>query len=642
MRKVFLFFLLVAFAQQVSAQQTVETRLGYSYNNEEDFSDEWQYLSTDLYLLNGKRFTRVLNELEKGVRKPKKNYSTGVESLFITAQLKNLKLFGSDEIVYPLYNFQVTDDGKEYKTQVSDQVEVVRIIDKMPLSAASSSIDAVIKAKAIANNEGDQVFNLVANQLLNISRLTTPSGAVLSLVGEFGSLLNARNARKEYKFSSTIRLYEGQNFDTRLHSVRVYAFVPSDVKAVSLKAAKLTDYLKKNPNKLDWKVMEELIAYQDYPVMVVANFKSLYKMDVLTGDEVNSELIEKRRQKVQLAYDNKFLNEEAYRQEKLYIEFLKIFAEMKLSLNSYRLNYRNNSPESNAKNLFGIVQEYKRLQGTFDTREAAFKENRIYQKVFRAEYEAILNNANLYLEADHNLKNGKLLVNTLRTLENDPKEWDTPAKREAALARLYAVELPRPEFLSASMEGEAILRLISKLEELQYSEVFAAEVSQLSAADATYETLPKRNALLDKAAASKCQSCREKVREAATAYNKRYESYKLQQALRLRQSLNLSAEQAVFKSLGRRQCIAGNLESVTAASTETADVYTARLRERVREFEKSIQALDQLNKQALDATRLPQVQEYNARLTQQVQDLEHQYTLLGQLTQHLSNCSEGS
>lgn len=37
MRKVFLFFLLIAFAQQVLAQQTVETRLGYSYNNEEDF-----------------------------------------------------------------------------------------------------------------------------------------------------------------------------------------------------------------------------------------------------------------------------------------------------------------------------------------------------------------------------------------------------------------------------------------------------------------------------------------------------------------------------------------------------------------------------------------------------------------------------
>lgn len=641
MRRIAYALLLLVLCQQAFAQKNIDTRLGYSYNDDYDFSDEWQYLSTDMYLFNGNRFTRVLNELEKGVRKPKKKYGTSLEYLLITAQLKNVKLFGNDEVVYPLYNFHINDDDKEYTTQVSDHLEVVRILDKMPLSSTNTSIDAVINAKAISNNDGDQVFSLVANQLVNISKLTNPSSAVLSLVGEFGNLLNARNTRKEYKFSSTIRLYEGQNFDTRLHSVRVYVFVPGDVKTVNIKPAKLADYLKKNPNRLDRKQLEDMIGYKDYPFMVVANYKSLYKMDVLTGDEVTLDLIEKRRQKIQTAYEHKLVNDETYRQEKLFVEFLRIFGEMKQNLNTYRLNYRNNSPEVNAKNLFGIIQEYKRLRGTFDIRETEFKDNSTYKNVFRPEYSAILGNADLYLEGDYHLKNGKLLVNTLRDLEDDPGAWNTPEKREAALTRLYAVELPKPEFLSASVEGEAIVRLVKKLEEQQYNEVFAVEVAQLSAADATDETLPKRNALSDKATNSKCQTCREKVREALAEYNKRYESFKLKQALRHKAELNLLAEQTVFRNLKRQQCIQGNLQTVAAANEATGQ-YISRMHEKNNAFGTGIKALDQLNKLQPDAVKLEQVQEYNARLKHLTQEVETSYEMLYSLDKSLCDCGNDS
>ena len=627
--------------QQAFAQRNIETRLGYTYNDEYQFSDEWQYLSTDIYLYNGSRFTRVLNELERGVRKPKKNYDTGLENLFITAQLKNMKLFGNDQIVYPLYNFSITEDSKEYKTQVSDHQEVVRIIDKMPLTSTNSTIDAVISAKAITNSDGDQVFNLVANQLVNISRLTNPSTAVLSLIGEFGNLLSARANRKEYKFSSTIRLYEGQNFDTRLHSVRIYVFVPGEVQTITIKPAKLAGYLQKNPNKLDRKQLEDVIGYKDYPYMVVANYKSLYKMDVLTGDEVTLDLIEKRKQKIQNAYEQKLVNDETFRQEKLYVEFLKIFAEMKQNLNAYRLNYRNNSPEVNAKNLFAIIQEYKRLKTTFDVREKEFESNSTYQNVFRAEYQAILNNADLYLEADHNLKNGKLLVNTLRDLENDLKAWSTPEKREAALTRLYAVELPKPEFLSASVEGEAIVKLIKKLEDQQYSEVFAREVEQLSTAEATDETLPKRNTLSDKATNSKCQTCRDKVREAVTEYNKRYETFKLKQALKQKSKLNQVAEQMVLKCLKRQLCIQSNLQTFASANEELG-LYISRMHEKNKAFGIGIRALDLLNKQEPGEEKLQTVQEYNAKLKILTQEVESNYEMLYSLDKNLCNCGDAS
>ncbi|WP_162054503.1 hypothetical protein [Pontibacter pamirensis] len=639
MRRFLYIFLMLLLCQQAFAQRNIETRLGYTYNEDYQFSDEWQYLSTDIYLYNGSRFSRVLNELEHGVRKPKKKYDTGLENLFITAQLKNMKLFGNDEIVYPLYNFSITEDGKEYKTQLSDHQEVVRIIDKMPLTSTSSSIDAVINAKAVTNNDGDQVFNLVANQLVNISRLTNPSTAVLSLIGEFGNLLNARANRKEYKFSSTIRLYEGQNFDTRLHSVRIYVFVPGEVKTVTIKAAKLASYLQKNPNKLDRKQLEDVIGYTDYPFMVVANYKSLYKMDVLTGDEVTLDLIEKRKQKIQNAYEHKLVNDETYRHEKLYVEFLKIFAEMRQHLNTYRLNYRNNSPDLNAKNLFAIIQEYKRLKGTFDVREKEFEGNSTYQNVFRREYSSILNNAELYLEADHNLKNGKLLVNTLRDLENDPSAWNSPEKREAALTRLYAVELPKPEFLSASVEGGAIVRLITKLEDQQYNEVFAREVTQLNTTEATDVTLPKRNTLSDKATNSKCQTCRDKVREAVTDYNKRYESFKLQQALLQKNELNQVAEQTVFKCLKRQLCIQNNLQTFASAN-ESPDQYINRMHEKNKAFGIGIETLDQLNKLETGEVILQKVQEYNSKLRLLTQEVERAYEMLYDLDKNLCNCGE--
>ena len=640
MRKIVFAFFLLLLCQQAFAQRNIETRLGYSYNDDFAFTDEWQYLSTDIYLFNGNKFTRVLNELEKGVRKPKKKYGNSLEYLFITAQLKNMKLFGNDGIVYPLYNFYINQDKREYKTQVSDHLEVVRIIDKMPLSSTQNSIDAVINAKAVTNNDGDQVFSLVANQLVNLSKLTNPSSAVLSLVGEFGNLLSARTHKKEYKFSSTIRLYEGQDFDTRLHSVRIYVFVPGDVKTVTIKSVKLGDYLTKSSNKLDRKSLEEFIGYKDYPYMVVANYKSLYRMDVLTGDEVTLDLIEKRKQKIQNAYEHKLVNDETYRQEKLYVEFLRVFAEMKQNLNTYRLNYRNNSPEVNAKNLFGIVQEYKRMKSTFDAREKEFAKNSTYQNIFKPEYESILNNADLYLEADHNLKNGKILVNTLRELENEPKSWNTPEKREAALAKLYAVELPRPEFLSASVEGEAIIKLIKKLEDQQFADIFAQDLQKLNEAPATDETLAQRNSLLDKAASSKCQSCRDKVRDAVTEYNKRYESFKLKQALKKKDELNQLAEQTVFKYLKRQLCIESNLQTATASVSTALEQYVSRMHEKNTELGKSIKTLDQHNKQEPELSKLPKVQEYNTKLLQLIKEVEQNFDILYSLDKGLCNCGD--
>ncbi|MDQ3290605.1 MAG: hypothetical protein M3Q05_04880, partial [Bacteroidota bacterium] len=506
----------------VKAQKGIETRLGYSYTDKFNFTDEWQYLSTDIYLFNGNKFTRVINELSTGAGKNKKNYSQELEYLLITAQLKNLKLFGNEGIVYPLYNFYVKNDNKNQSAQVSDNIDVIRVIDKMPLSSTDKSIDATIEAKAISDNANEQVFGLVALQLQNIANLSaSPTGALMSLVGEFGKLLGSSSRKTEYKFSSTIRLYEGHNFDTHLHSVRVYALVPPDVKNVTLKSAKANELFANSPNGLDRRKLETAFDYKEYPYLVVANYKSLYKTDVLSGNEINTELIEKRKQKINNAHDAGLVNDETYKQEMYFIEFLRTFADLKQSLNDYKLNYKNNISEVNSKSLFSVIQNYRALKTLQRVREREFAKNTTYQNIFRPEYATIVNNAELYLDADHNLKNSKELVLTLLELENEGKNVTNAAKREAFLTKLHSVDLPGKDFLSATIEGEAITRIIAELENQQYREVFEKETNRVAEVEANEETLNLRNNLTEKAGATKCLTCRDKVKTAVLSYDQR-------------------------------------------------------------------------------------------------------------------------
>ncbi|QNF33107.1 hypothetical protein HUW51_10340 [Adhaeribacter swui] len=624
-----------------NAQNGIETRLGYSYTDKYAFTDEWQYLSTDIYLFNGNKFTRVINELRTGVGKNKNNYKQELEYLLITAQLKNLKLFGNESIVYPLYNFYVKNDNKELTAQVSDNIDVIRIIDKMPLSTTGKSIDATIEAKAIADNAREQVFSLVALQLQNIASLTAaPSGALMSLVGEFGKLLGTSSRKTEYKFSSTIRLYEGHNFDTRLHSVRVYALVPPDVKNVAIKAAKANELLANSPNGLDRRKLETVFDYKEYPYLVVANYKSLYKTDVLSGNEINTETIEKRKQKINNAHEAGLVNDETFKQEMYFIEFLRTFADLKQSLNDYKLNYKNNISEVNSKSLFSVIQNYRALKTLQRVREREFTKNTIYQNIFRPEYASIVNNAELYLDADHNLKNSKELVLTLLELEDEGRSVTNASKREAYLTKLHSVDLPGKDFLSTTIEGAAITRIINELENQQYREVFEKETNRLTEADASEETVNLRTNLTEKASITKCTLCREKVKTAVINYDTRYEAYRIKQALAQKETLQATADKKALEFLKKKYCIETSIKS-KYASEETIPPHIVKLAERNNELTKKVEQLNELIKQKPDEKKLEAVQEYNTQLAQFVKDLDEGYTTICTAEKTLCAC-EGS
>lgn len=119
-------------------QRDIEPLLIFNDTSNFNFTGEWQYLSTDIFLFNGDKFSSLINELDFGNTGPKRNKrkksnpeQEQLEYLFITASLKNAKFLGDNDITDPLYNFQISKD-REYQTFVSDNIDYVRIIDNLP------------------------------------------------------------------------------------------------------------------------------------------------------------------------------------------------------------------------------------------------------------------------------------------------------------------------------------------------------------------------------------------------------------------------------------------------------------------------------------------------------------------------------
>ncbi|WP_181306196.1 hypothetical protein [Rufibacter sp. XAAS-G3-1] len=635
-RSFLLFLLLCAFSSQ--AQDMIQTRLAYNYLDKYEFTDEWQYLTTDMYLLNAGQFSRVINEMEQGTTRARRRDYINLESLFISAQLKNAKLFGQEPVVYPLYNFalQGASDKKNYSTLISDNIESIRIIDKLPLAADERNIDANVEARLFTSDSREVFFNIIANQLTNISKLMTPQAAMLSLVGEFGNLIRNTAQRKEYKFSSTIRLYEGQNFDTRLHSVRVYVFVPSFAKLPALRTPRLTELLSNSPQGFERQKLEAALNFKDYPVLVVANYKSLYKMDALSGSDITSETIERRRVRIEQAYTAGLVTDDAYKQEKLFVEFLRNFSDLKQNLNNYRLNYKNNSPEANAKTLFTVVQDYKRLKTLAYQRDREFSRNHTYQRIFKNEYNSILTNADSYLETDYNLKNSKEMVNTLLDLDQEQTKAYTVAQREQYLNKLYSVELPNPEFLASTLEGEGLYRHLTRLESTLYNDVYAKEVSRLRDLAPTEENISFRNTLLEKANASKCRSCREEVKQAARLFNQRLEEQQLEKEKARLQDLNQQVDSKILAYLKQDDCVENAFK--TQYPADALPEYVQRLHEKKVELKKHVAELDALHKTPPKELKLEAVREHNQRLSGFLRRLDQGYADICAAEKNLCGC----
>ncbi len=552
-----------------SAQRDIEPKLIYSDTSNYTFTGEWQYLSTDIFLFNGDKFSNLINELDFARVEPKKNRRKKtsleleqLEYLFITASLKNVKFFGDNDVTYPLYNFQISKDkDSKYQTFVSDNIDHVRIIDNLPLYSAKDYIDAEIQVKAITNNDRDQILSLVAMQLKNLSKILTPTDAVMGIIGEFGNFIESNTKKKEYKFSSTIRLFEQKNFDTRIHSLKIYALSTANSKPVEISTLSFQNFLDTvNHGNVNRDIIKQLLTYKQYPIIVVVNYKSLYRMDPVSGDEVTFANIEKRKLKVENDYRQGLINAETYRQEKDFTTFLTVFANFKNHLDVYNLNYRTGNTDAISGSLFRVMQYYRQLIKAFEEMKFKYKGNNTFSSIFYREYESVLGFASLYLDDDHNLKSTKDLVNTLIRLENSYNV--APGELEQNIAALRFSGIFKPELMNQNLEGQLINSQIARLEESLYRTTFEAEVQSLNEVQPSFKTKNSSSKLLGLIKNTSCGICRERSIAAINSFGQRMDEFNRKMELTRKDSLVLAMEPWVFKNLEQLQLVKKNFQEI--------------------------------------------------------------------------------
>ena len=552
---VFVFLLSI----QLVAQETIKTYAAYKKTVDFNFTSEWQYLSTDLYLMNTDKFTYLINQIamNHSGQKKKRKGNDYIQSLYIQAKIKDVKFFGGD-VVYPIFSFQIQKDDK-YTTQISDNIGVIRLIDNLPLSTSKDYIDAEISSEIITNNNANEFLRMVAVQMQNISRFSQPNTAAFELIGELGKFLESRTTGKQYQFSSTIRLYEDQDFNRRLHSVNIFVFIPGFLPKVTVTTGNLTNYLKTENPQLNQKKLRELITFRRYPMIIVVNYKSRYETEPVIGDQIDYEYIAERKRKVSNAFKNELINEETYIFENELIKYLELFVRLKLDINNYSLNKQNKITDDFTKNLYVIMQDYRRLFDYKRQKENQYYNNPGFNNEFKEKYEIVLNTAKIYLAADQDLKNIKDVMDVLYRPMQDNLQRDS-AMLEYDLKVLHSINFPESE--NRSMETRMLQKYIRETENTLYNKEFAKVINELYTLPVDEENYKQLNKYNKLSGYTNCVYCSQKLNDAINNYMHRFEQQKKKQATEKNEHLKQSAMSVLFDFIKKKNCINQNLQSV--------------------------------------------------------------------------------
>lgn len=619
----------------VQAQTNIEPQLLYADTVSYPFTSEWQYLSTDIFLFNPDKFAKVINEIDfyeysQGKKKKRRKHKPEewIEYLFITATLRNVRFFGDAEMTYPLYHFQVMNDPKTgYQTHASDNIDHVRVLDNLPLASASDNIDADIRVHAITANNGDMIMQMVASQLKNIAKITTPIGAVMSLVGEFGNLLDANSQRREYRFSSTIRLFEQRNFDRRLHSIKIYELKTAQSEAHQIDITPIRTFLDTVGLGIQSRAaVRSILPAREYPLIVVFNYKSQYRVQPLTGDEVTFANIEKRKLKVENDFRQNIITPDTYRQERDFATFLTVFATFKNHLEVYKLNYRSGNTDAIAGSLFTLMQHYRGLLNSFNEMQYKYKGNRTFTSLFAPEYRRIIGFAEQYLGDDYNLRSVRDLVQTLASVTDRQQVYDI-VELENVIARLRFSDNFKEEMMQSLPEGELIRKQLTLLEQDLYYRIFVPQIESLDAMRVTLETRDASQSLKRAARASKCRLCRDSVNQALERFQSKIEVLELREALALRDSLVALYSPWIYNQVALLQQVRRNYEA--QYGQDTVNESTVYLRSQLEQAEQNLAhlrefvALDARGR-SLDAVRTlnDRLQVYRARVEESLAALQ--------------------
>ena len=550
--KAAIILMLTVVTTQVCAQDIIVVNPELKKTVPYEFNSEWHYLSSDLYLFNGTKFQTTLNGIYAALPKKKRAEAPTPENILITASIDGTTL---GKLSYPIFNFTVkTTDGSTMKTYTADSYEAIRLMDNLPLtSVGNNKIDCNINIDIITKATPNKIFDFVATQLKSISDFSAPLTAAKTLVGELGSLITSKTNNKEYKFNSTIRLYEEDGFSKRVASVSVYSFIPSQQGSAGINPEPLYKYIDETDNpKLDRDKIASLVKCSQYPFMVIVNYKSKYASDPVIGDQTTSETVEARLAKVKNAYENSLLSAEIYTQELKLIDYLNEFVTLKSSINNYTLNTKNRITDDFKPMFKQIFENYMKLRATMQSRIKEYGGNPVFQNEFLPTYQTIITNAEGYLDGDNNLKNIKNTARAISDYYSSPKNR-TPEDNEKTLSILHSITFPDNAGNNGAI-GE-LNALIISIENEQYTKVFAGKIDQLKAMRPGAEASAFCEKLKSEVNSTYCRQCSEKASSVINDYMQRQEDENNRLAAKRLDAATTNARDQVFAILQKEKII---------------------------------------------------------------------------------------
>ncbi|MCQ2252887.1 MAG: hypothetical protein MJZ61_05500, partial [Bacteroidales bacterium] len=326
--------------------------------------------------------------------------------------------------------------------------------------------------------------------------------------------------------------------------------------SANLDTADISKYLDSFDNpKIDRTKLMQLLGKCDYPFMAIVNYKSKYVSDPVIGDETTSETVDARMQKVRKSYESGLLSSEIYTQEIKLVEYLRAFVNLKSSINSYILNYKNRVTDDFGVQYQQIFDNYMTQRRMYQSRISEFGSKPIFRNEFLPTYQSILTNSEVYLDGDMNLKNIKNIVKIL--LENGdgaaPASKFDAARNEQTLQILHSVEFPSDHKGVASLDN--LDMMIAGLEAAQYKNVFQHKAQRLKGMRPSAEATAFCDKLQNEVNSSYCMSCRQQVSPIINDYMQRLDTENMRLAQQKLSSSVAAAKDRVFTILQKEQIL---------------------------------------------------------------------------------------
>lgn len=464
-----------------------------------NFTEDWQYLSTDLYFFNGQNTNNLLDILWQNDKKKRKT----IQSVLITSKLNDKPFNG---ITYPLYNF-ICD--KDAKLNIINTKEKISIIDNLPISLLENDkIDSEISMHVVTQENRNQIFEFALKQLKDFPKLTTPLSAAKTLVSELGNFISSRDAGKEYVFNSTIMLYEGENSEyKKIHSAYAYIFYPSNIEKPicdEKTSLKFKNYIE-NAEKINFDTLSKIFDY-NFPYIVSVNYKSQYVSPKINFDKISEKEIFKR----ELAIEDMNLSENIVKNESKLNKYLNYYLQISSLAKKFSSNYNNSNKNTKTNMAVEALNTFLNIKKNSQKQPS----DPIFKTCFIKQYNNVDNEIVKNINTDNDLKHIYYISQLIEKYNNNlPEDNDY----ETDLETIYTYFPPE------NSTPNSIKKLTEKIEQKIFELDFAENLKTL---DQENNALVYQEIISDTTHTS-CISCKTKAKEIIENYevNNRIKNY---------------------------------------------------------------------------------------------------------------------